>query len=94
MKKPPGISKEQWGEYQRVIKLSLDVASRSLDAIAEANFQAGQITERYRIIKLLEPLTKHNEGCYYKRQLACGLGDCSAWDYAYAVALIKGEISE
>ena len=53
MKKPPGISKEQWGEYQRVIKLSLDVASRSLDAIAEANFQAGEINERERIIKLL-----------------------------------------
>lgn len=94
MKKPPGISKEQWGEYQRVIKLSLDVASRSLDAIAEANFQAGQISERYRIIKLLEPMAKHSESCYYKRQLACTWEDCAVGSYRYAIELIKGERSE
>lgn len=51
MRKPAGLNKEQWAQYQRVIKLSVDTASRCLDTIAEANFQAGEITERQRIIK-------------------------------------------
>ena len=91
MRKPPGITREQWDKYRKAIDLALTASSKSLDLIAEANFQAGELTERHRIIKLLEPLAKHDESCYYKRKLSCGLGDCSAWDYQYAIDLIRGK---
>lgn len=89
MKKPPGLTKEQWGKYQRVIKLSLEVSSKSLDAIAEANFQVGELTERHRIIKLLEPYAKHDESCYNGNKVICTFEDCHADDFLYAILLIK-----
>lgn len=91
MKKPAGVTKDQWANYQKAIKLALDTTSKSLDLIAEANFQAGELSERYRIIKLLEPFSKHTESCYYKRKLACTWEDCNAIDYQLAIKLIKGE---
>lgn len=53
MKKPPGLTKEQWAKYQKAVDLAVDTMSKSLDLIAEANFRAGEINERERIIKLL-----------------------------------------
>lgn len=53
MKKPTGLTKEQWSKYKKAVNLAVDATSKSLDLIAEANFQAGEINERERIIKLL-----------------------------------------
>lgn len=91
MKKPEGVSKEQWANYKRAIDLSLKTMNQSLDLIAEANFQAGVITERQRIIKLLEPFAEHTESCYYKKQLSCYREDCLAYDYQDTIELIKGQ---
>jgi hypothetical protein len=91
VKKPAGVTKDQWDRYRQAVDVAVKAASKSLDLIAEANFQAGEITERQRIIKLLEPHAKHDESCYYKRQLACTFEDCHAFEYEYAIKLIKGE---
>lgn len=56
MKKPPGLTKEQWANYKKAVDLAVDTMSKSLDLIAEANFRAGEINERERIIKLLKAL--------------------------------------
>lgn len=48
-------------------------------------------TERERIIKLLEPLAKHDELCYDNGKLSCYFEDCQASSYQYAIELIKGE---
>jgi hypothetical protein len=91
VKKPVGVTKEEWANYKQAIDLAEKAASQSLELIAEANFQAGEITERQRIIKLLEPHAKHYESCYYKKQLSCTFEDCHAYDFQYAIKLIKGE---
>lgn len=91
MKKPTGISHKEWAKYKTDLALALNVMNRALDVIADANFLAGEEVERNRIIKLLEPLAKHDESCYYKKQLACYPEDCQASSYQYAIELIKGE---
>jgi hypothetical protein len=47
--------------------------------------------ERNRIIKLLEPLAKHDESCYEQGKVSCYFEDCHASSYQYAIELIKGE---
>ena len=91
MKKPAELTKEQWAKYKSDLNLALSVMNKSLDLVADINFQAGEIVERKRIIKLLEPFAKHYESCYYKKQLACTFEDCHAYDYEHAIKLIKGE---
>jgi hypothetical protein len=54
VKKPAELTKEQWAKYREGLKLSLHAIDKSLDLIADMNFQAGEIVERKRIIKLLE----------------------------------------
>ena len=82
MKKPAGISKEEWAKYKGAIELSLKAMNQSLDLIAEANFRAGEINERQRIIKLLElEIARHFE---------LGL-EASAYYLEGLVELIKGE---
>lgn len=87
MKKPPGLTKEQWAKYQKAVDLAIDTMSKSLDLIAEANFRAGEINERERIIKLLEgyALQKCDDLCAY--QCEC-YGKFEAKGF---IALIKGE---
>lgn len=51
----------------------------------------GATDERERIIKLLEPLAKHDELCYDNGKLSCYFEDCQASSYQYAIELIKGE---
>jgi hypothetical protein len=65
MKKPAGVTKEQWAKYQADLKLALNVMNRSLDVIADANFLAGEIVERDRIIKIAENRIcfDHKKGC-------------------------------
>lgn len=53
MKKPAELTKEQWAKYKGDLELSLKVMNKSLDLIADINFQAGEIVERERIIKLV-----------------------------------------
>ncbi len=91
MKKPKELTKEQWAKYKGDLDLSLNVMNKALDLVANTNFQAGELVERKRIIALLEPFAKHDESCYYKKQLACTFEDCHAYDYQHAIALIKGE---
>lgn len=54
MKKPKELTKEQWAKYKGDLDLSLNVMNKALDLVADTNFQAGEIVERERIIKLLE----------------------------------------
>ena len=54
MKKPTGISNKEWAKYKTELALALNVMNKALDVIADANFLAGEIVERERIIKLLE----------------------------------------
>ncbi len=54
VKKPAELTKEQWAKYREGLKLSLHAIDKSLDLIADMNFQVGEIVERERIIKLLE----------------------------------------
>jgi hypothetical protein len=91
MKKPAGVTKEQWAKYKRNLDLALGVMNKSLDLVADINFEAGQIVERDRIVKLLKPFAKHFESCYYNKELACTFEDCHAYDYEHAIKLIKGE---
>jgi hypothetical protein len=51
-------------------------------------WQAGRDYERQRIIKLLEPLARHNE---YLCADICSPEDCNAFSFEHAIALIKGE---
>jgi hypothetical protein len=91
VKKPAGVTKEQWANYQKNLKLAQDVITKSLDLIADTNFMAGELVERKRILKLLEPLARHDESCYYNKQLACYPEDCHASDFKYAISLIQGD---
>ena len=65
MKKPAGVTKEQWANYQGDLKLALKVMNKSLDVIADANFLAGEMVERDRIIKIAENRIcfDHKKGC-------------------------------
>jgi hypothetical protein len=54
-------------------------------------YQNGAKRERERVIKLLEPLAKHDELCYDEGKITCYFDDCHASDYQYAIELIKGE---
>lgn len=54
MKKPKGVTKEQWATYKGDLELALKVMNKALDVIADANFQAGEQVERDRIIKLVQ----------------------------------------
>ena len=62
-----------------------------IDALSLTNWlrgvQSGKQRERERIIKLLEPLAKHQDLC----AKACYPEDCSAPIYQFAIDLIKGE---
>ncbi len=80
MKKPRGVTKEQWATYTGHIAFALERMNKCLDLIADANFQAGEIVERERIIKLL----KENTGCGYEHQ---EIEKC----FCDAIALIKGK---
>jgi hypothetical protein len=53
MKKPAGVTKEQWAKYKKNLDLALGVMNKSLDLVADINFEAGEIVERDRIIKLV-----------------------------------------
>lgn len=65
VKKPAELTKEQWAKYREGLKLSLHAIDKSLDLIADMNFQAGEIVERERIIKLAENRIcfDHKKGC-------------------------------
>lgn len=91
MKKPAGVTKEQWAKYKELFVNSDYIVKKGVEMIADTNFQAGKLTERHRIIKLLEPFAKHYEFCYEKKQLICYFDDCHAYDYQHAIELIKGE---
>ena len=54
MKKPPELTKEQWAKYKSNLELALGVMNKSLDLVADINFQAGELVERERIIKLVQ----------------------------------------
>ena len=53
MKRPAGITKEQWAEYDSSIKLALKVMQKALNLLVDVNFKAGEIVERDRIVKLV-----------------------------------------
>lgn len=65
MKKPAGVTKEQWTKYQGDLELALKVMNKALDVIADANFLAGEQIERERTIKLAENRIcfDHKKGC-------------------------------
>jgi hypothetical protein len=65
MKKPAGVTKEQWAKYKRNLDLALGVMNKSLDLVADINFEAGEIVERDRIIKIAENRIcfDHKKGC-------------------------------
>ena len=54
-------------------------------------YEIGVKTERERIIKLLEPLARHEEICYDEGRVNCYPEDCHADDYRLAITLIRGE---
>jgi hypothetical protein len=54
VKKPPELTKEQWAKYKSNLELALGVMNKSLDLVADINFQAGELVERERIIKLVQ----------------------------------------
>lgn len=49
--------------------------------------EAIRLSERERIIRVLQPLAQHSELC----EGGCYPEDCSAFAYEYAIGLIKGE---
>jgi ArsR family metal-binding transcriptional regulator len=53
----------------------------------KSTWNQGAEAERERILKLLEPLAEHDELCKH----GCYPEDCSAAQYEYAIALVKGE---
>lgn len=62
--------------------------------VSEMNNQAyneGVKFEQARIIKLLEPLAKHEDECYHQGQIVCWAEECVAEIYGYAIKKIKGE---
>ncbi len=59
--------------------------------IQKMTWNQGAEAERERIIKLLEPLAKHDESCYDEEKLSCYFEDCQASSYEYAIELITGE---
>jgi hypothetical protein len=65
MKKPAGVTKEQWANYKGDLALALNVMNKALDLVADTNFQAGELVERERIIKLAENRIcfDHEKGC-------------------------------
>ena len=65
MKKPAGVTKEQWTTYTGHIAFALERMNKGLDLIADANFQTGEQVERDRIIKLAENRIcfDHKKGC-------------------------------
>ena len=71
--------------------MTQDEMVNSLIASSKMGREMGIGEERDRIIKLLEPLAKHYESCYYNKELACTFEDCHAYDYEQAIRLIKGE---
>lgn len=54
MKKPAELTKEQWAKYKGDLDLALNVMNKALDLVADTNFQAGELVERERIIKLVQ----------------------------------------
>lgn len=71
--------------------MTQDEMVNSLIASSKMGREMGIEEERDRIIKLLQPLAKHYESCYYNKELACTFEDCHAYDYEHAIKLIKGE---
>lgn len=65
MKKPAGVTKEQWATYKGDLELALKVMNKALDVVADANFLAGEQVERDRIIKIAENRIcfDHKKGC-------------------------------
>lgn len=60
---------------------------RKLQDPYKYGIEVGEARERERIVKLLEPLAEHEDYC----KDGCYLDDCVAWNYEFAIALIKGE---
>jgi hypothetical protein len=65
MKKPAGVTKEQWAKYKRNLDLALGVMNKSLDLVADINFEAGEIVERDRIIELLQAKDCGDDFCIH-----------------------------
>jgi hypothetical protein len=65
MKKPAGVTKEQWATYKGDLELALKVMNKALDVVADANYLAGEQVERDRIIKIAENRIcfDHKKGC-------------------------------
>ena len=91
MNKPDGVTEEQWAKWKEVTKQSDTELKNSFERVARINLQIGEMVERERIIKLLEPLAKHDESCYEEGKVSCYFEDCHASSYQYAIELIKGE---
>jgi hypothetical protein len=85
VKKPAGITKEQWAEYDSSIKLALKVMQKALNLLVDVNFKAGEIVERDRIIRILEE-NKMHYGCARDCPQPC-----DAPSFLEFIALIKGE---
>jgi hypothetical protein len=66
------------------------IATNAIRAYNEG-FARGIVSERERVIELLEPFTEHIDFCYINGELACYPDDCSCYDYEHAIRLIKGE---
>jgi hypothetical protein len=78
VKKPAELTEEQWVTYTGHIAFAVERMNKCLDLIADANFVAGELTERERIIKLLEESECQGEDDW------CGT-------IQLAIRLIKGE---
>jgi hypothetical protein len=83
MKKPAGVTKEQWAKYKKNLDLALGVMNKSLDLVADINFEAGEIVERDRIINLAE-----NRICFDHKK---GCDHASCYALSDLIVKIKGE---
>lgn len=83
MKKPPELTKEQWAKYKSNLQPALGVMDKGLDLVADINFQAGEIVERERIIKLAE-----NRICFTHKK---GCDHAACYALSDLIVKIKGE---
>jgi hypothetical protein len=83
MKKPAGVTKEQWAKYKKNLDLALGVMNKSLDLVADINFEAGEIVERDRIVKIAE-----NRICFDHKK---GCDHAACYSLSDLIVKIKGE---